>query len=128
MGVVAVGVVASWVIRSSSGRASGPRLRRSSVVSLSAGGVGRTGRGQRAPARWDHPDRNPEEEPMSEILLTVPDMSCDHCVRAISSEVAVVPGVETVDVRLDWKTVRVTGTASEAAIREAVVEAGYEAA
>jgi copper chaperone len=65
---------------------------------------------------------------MSEILLTVPDMSCDHCVRAISSEVAVVPGVETVDVRLDWKTVRVTGTASEAAIREAVVEAGYEAA
>ena len=37
---------------------------------------------------------------MSEIILCVPDMSCDHCVRAISSEVAVVPGVETVDVRL----------------------------
>ena len=65
---------------------------------------------------------------MSEILLTVPAMSCDHCVRAISSEVADVPGVETVDVRLDWKTVRVTGTASEDAVRAAVVEAGYEAA
>ena len=64
---------------------------------------------------------------MSEILLTVPDMSCDHCVRAISSEVAVVPGVETVDVRLDRKTVRVTGTAGEDAVRAAVVEAGYEA-
>jgi copper chaperone CopZ len=65
---------------------------------------------------------------VSEILLSVPDMSCDHCVRAISSEVAVVPGVETVDVQLAAKTVRVTGTASEDAIRAAVVEAGYEAA
>ena len=65
---------------------------------------------------------------MSEIVLSVPDMSCDHCVRAISSEVAVVPGVETVDVQLAAKTVRVTGDASEDAIRAAVVEAGYEAA
>ena len=64
---------------------------------------------------------------MTEILLTVPDMSCDHCVRAISSEVANVPGVETFDVRLDWKTLRVTGTADEDAVRAAVVEAGYEA-
>lgn len=65
---------------------------------------------------------------MNEIVLNVPDMSCDHCVRAISSEVAVVPGVQTVDVRLDTKTVSVTGTASEDAIRAAVTEAGYEAA
>ncbi len=65
---------------------------------------------------------------MSQILLNVPDMSCDHCVRAISAEVSVVPGVRTVDVRLTDKTVRVTGTASEDAIRAAVVEAGYEAA
>jgi copper chaperone len=65
---------------------------------------------------------------VSEIILCVPDMSCDHCVRAISSEVAVVPGVETVDVRLAGKTVRVTGTAAEDAIRAAVAEAGYEAA
>ncbi len=65
---------------------------------------------------------------MTEIVLCVPDMSCDHCVRAISSEVAVVPGVQTVDVRLDEKTVRVTGNASEDAVRAAVAEAGYEAA
>jgi copper chaperone CopZ len=64
---------------------------------------------------------------VTEILLTVPDMSCDHCVRAISSEVSVVSGVETVDVRLDRKTLRVTGTADESAVRAAVVEAGYEA-
>ncbi len=65
---------------------------------------------------------------MTDILLSVPGMSCDHCVRAISSEVAVVPGVETVDVRLQDKTVLVRGTAAESAIRAAVVEAGYEAA
>ncbi len=65
---------------------------------------------------------------MNEIVLNVPDMSCDHCVRAISSEVAVVPGVQTVDVRLEGKTVRVTGTASEDDVRAAVAEAGYEAA
>jgi copper chaperone CopZ len=65
---------------------------------------------------------------VSEIVLCVPDMSCDHCVRSISAEMAVVPGVESFDVRLDAKTVRVTGTASEEAIRAAVAEAGYEAA
>jgi copper chaperone CopZ len=41
--------------------------------------------------------------------------------------VSVVSGVETVDVRLDRKTLRVTGTADESAVRAAVVEAGYEA-
>jgi copper chaperone CopZ len=65
---------------------------------------------------------------VTDILLSVPGMSCDHCVRAISSEVAVVPGVETVDVRLQDKTVLVRGTAAEDAVRAAVAEAGYEAA
>ena len=65
---------------------------------------------------------------MSEIVLCVPDMSCDHCVRAISSEVCQVPGVTDVDVQLATKTVRVTGSPSEAAVREAIAEAGYEAA
>ena len=64
----------------------------------------------------------------SELLLSVPGMSCDHCVRAISTEVAGVTGVEAVEVRLESKTVRVMGPADEAAVREAIVEAGYEAA
>jgi copper chaperone len=65
---------------------------------------------------------------VNELLLSVPDMSCDHCVRAISSEVSCVSGVVSVDVQLPAKTVRVTGSASEAAVREAIAEAGYEAA
>ena len=65
---------------------------------------------------------------MNELVLSVPDISCDHCVRAITGEVSCVDGVERVDVQLATKTVRVTGSASEAAVREAIAEAGYEAA
>jgi copper chaperone len=65
---------------------------------------------------------------VNELLLSVPDMTCDHCVRAISAELAPVAGVERVEVRLATKTVRVIGSASEAAVRAAVAEAGYTAA
>ena len=65
---------------------------------------------------------------MNELLLSVPDISCDHCVRAITGEVSGVEGVENVDVQLGTKTVRVTGSAAEAEVRAAITEAGYEAA
>ena len=65
---------------------------------------------------------------MNELLLSVPDISCDHCVRAITAEVSQVVGVQGVDVQIATKTVRVTGSAPEAAVREAIAEAGYEAA
>ena len=65
---------------------------------------------------------------MNELLLSVPDMSCDHCVRAITAEVSQVTGVEDVDVQLATKTVKVSGSASENAVRAAISEAGYEAA
>ncbi len=65
---------------------------------------------------------------MNELTLSVPDISCDHCVRAITGEVSQVPGVRAVDVRIATKTVTVTGTASEGDVRAAIAEAGYEAA
>ncbi len=65
---------------------------------------------------------------MTELVLSVPGMTCDHCIRAITSEVSAVAGVERVDVRLETKTVRVCGPADEAAVRAAIDEAGYEAA
>jgi copper chaperone CopZ len=65
---------------------------------------------------------------VNELLLSVPDMTCDHCVRAITGEVSCVEGVQSVDVQLATKTVRVTGPASEASVRAAIAEAGYEAA
>lgn len=56
----------------------------------------------------------------------VPEISCDHCKHAIEGEVSRVVGVQSVDVSVATKTVRVDGPASDEAIRAAIVEAGYE--
>jgi copper chaperone len=59
----------------------------------------------------------------------VPDISCGHCVTAISTEVGQVLGVESVDVALEAKRVTVRGSAlDDGALRAAIDEAGYEAA
>ena len=55
---------------------------------------------------------------------TVPDISCDHCKRAIEDHVTPLPGVETVNVDVAAKTVTVTG-GGDAAVEAAIVEAGY---
>ncbi len=55
----------------------------------------------------------------------VDDISCDHCKRAIEEELDGLDGVESVSVDVAAKTVLVAGTASEVAIRAAIVEAGY---
>jgi copper ion binding protein len=65
---------------------------------------------------------------MNEIVLSVPQITCDHCVRAIREEVGAVAGVRAVEVDLGAKTVRVSGDADPAAVREAIGEAGYQAA
>lgn len=64
---------------------------------------------------------------MNELHLIVPDISCQHCVNAISGEVCGVVGVSSVHVDIDTKSVRVHGDAIDPdAVRAAIVEAGYE--
>jgi copper chaperone CopZ len=64
--------------------------------------------------------------PVTELLLAVDGMTCDHCVRAVTAEVSAVPGVAGVDVDLAAGAVRVTGDGvSEDAVRDAIDEAGY---
>ncbi len=59
----------------------------------------------------------------------VPGISCGHCRVAITGEVTKVAGVTAVDVDLDSKVVTVTGTGVEdAAVRDAIDEAGYDVA
>jgi copper chaperone CopZ len=58
---------------------------------------------------------------------SVPDISCDHCKRAIEGEVSTVADVTSVDVDIDAKTVVVTG-GDDAAVRAAIDEAGYDIA
>jgi len=64
---------------------------------------------------------------MSELSYAVPAVSCEHCVRAISDEVGRVPGVADVTVDLEAKRVTVRGEdVDDAAVREAIDEAGYD--
>ncbi len=61
----------------------------------------------------------------------VQGMTCDHCVRAVTSELSALVGVSEVSVNLNAGAVSdVTVTSSvaldDAAVRSAVDEAGYE--
>jgi copper chaperone len=57
----------------------------------------------------------------------VPDISCDHCKRAIETEVQPVDGVTTVVVDVAATSVTVSGGADDA-IRAAIDDAGYDVA
>jgi copper chaperone len=64
----------------------------------------------------------------STLQYIVAGMSCGHCVKAVSDEVGHVPGVSDVKIDLDTKLVTVSGAGvDDAAVRAAIVEAGYEA-
>jgi copper chaperone len=64
---------------------------------------------------------------MAETTYTVPGISCGHCKSAIETEVGALDGIESVVVDIDAKRVAVVGSASDEAVRSAIVEAGYEA-
>jgi copper chaperone CopZ len=57
----------------------------------------------------------------------IPQMSSRHSVRVISAGVSDVPGVRTVEARLDTGTLTVTGTADATAVQAAIGRAGYQA-
>lgn len=67
---------------------------------------------------------------MSETLTyDVPAIHCAHCGMSIREEVSEVEGVEDVDVDIDAKVVTIRGRElSDAKLRAAIREAGYEAA
>ena len=58
------------------------------------------------------------------IEVHVPAMDCRQFVRVVSARVSDVPGVQTVEVDLDTRTIRVTGPADPAAVAAALETAG----
>jgi len=60
----------------------------------------------------------------------VPDVSCGHCVKAITDELTKLPGVGAVAVDLESKevTVRHDERATDAALRCGIEEAGFDVA
>ncbi len=65
---------------------------------------------------------------MTTTTYTVTGMTCGHCVRAVSAEIARLPGVAGVEVDLPTGAVCVTSAAPvrEANIAAAVEVAGYQ--
>ena len=63
------------------------------------------------------------------LTYSVPGVSCEHCRTAITTEVTAVAGVASVAVDLERKVVTVQGAGvDDAAVREAIDEAGYDVA
>jgi copper chaperone len=67
---------------------------------------------------------------MTTSTYAVTGMTCEHCVRAVTEEVRRIEGVSdvTVDLPSGALTISSTGPIEEAAVAEAVEEAGYQLA
>lgn len=59
------------------------------------------------------------------MTLKIEGMMCEHCRARVEKALRAVSGVETVEVSLAEHCAAVTGSADPAALRQAVVDAGY---
>lgn len=57
---------------------------------------------------------------------SIAGMTCAHCVRAVFTSLAAVPGIDRADVSIGKAVVEHDGTVTPEAIRDAVAVAGYE--
>jgi len=67
-----------------------------------------------------------KEEINMETVIYVGGMMCPHCQARVEKACKAVPGVTDAVVDLKAKNVTVTGTADIAALKAAIIEAGYE--
>ncbi len=67
---------------------------------------------------------------MAVHVYRVPDVSCEHCVKAITDELGKIDGVSKVDVNLSSKlvTVEADERVPDSALRSGIDEAGYDIA
>ena len=66
---------------------------------------------------------------MEKIVLTVEGMSCQHCVKAVNNAVGALPGISSVAVDLDAKTVAVEydpAHSSIQTIKAEIEDQGYD--
>ena len=60
------------------------------------------------------------------LKLNVAGMTCSHCVAAVTRAVNAVPMVESVGVDMERGEVTVMGQPDAEAVRDAIIEEGYE--
>lgn len=67
---------------------------------------------------------------MAEITLSIPNISCNHCVMTVQRESGFVDGAEFVSGNVEGKTAtfRVDGDEALVALKATLAEAGYPAA
>jgi copper ion binding protein len=63
---------------------------------------------------------------MTTRTYSVPSISCEHCKKAIETEVDKLSNVSSVEVDIAAKTVTVEGEATDEEIRSAIEGAGYD--
>jgi copper chaperone len=70
------------------------------------------------------------EVTVTEKQYKVPEISCEHCVRAITNELTSVSGIEVINIDIPTKvvTIRHTDEVSDEQIVATIAEAGYEVA
>lgn len=61
------------------------------------------------------------------MTFKVSDMSCEHCVKRITTALEAVPGVGRITITLNDKLVETGGTAGRDAVIKAIGSAGYTA-
>ena len=61
-----------------------------------------------------------------ETVIFVNGMMCPHCKAAVEKACKAVPGTVDAVVDLQAKNVTVTGTAAVSAMKQAIIDAGYE--
>ncbi len=55
---------------------------------------------------------------VQDVTLSVPDISCAHCVRAIDGALSVLPGVESVSTDIPTKTVHLRYKADQLSMQQ----------
>lgn len=68
---------------------------------------------------------------MTTVVLTVPDISCEHCARTIREALTPVKGIQRLDVNITAKQVRVTYDETQVAtekMKEILRQEGYPVA
>ena len=67
---------------------------------------------------------------MATVTFSIPNISCNHCVHTIKTEVGEMPGVSNVEANADGKqaTVSFDDPATEDGIRALLAEINYPAA
>ena len=55
---------------------------------------------------------------IQEVVLSVPDVSCEHCVKTINGALGALPGIETVSTDIPTKSVHLRYNVSQLSVEQ----------